>query len=77
VTQQGQSETENLERGLVKRSASALIVLGLLAGIVQLADAAIGIVQNDAGKIFGPLILLGLQFYAVLALQKFVRWAPC
>jgi hypothetical protein len=43
---------------------------------VQLADAAIGIVQNDAGKIFGPLILSGLQFYAVLALRKFVRLAP-
>jgi hypothetical protein len=74
--QQGQSEAGCVERGLAKRSASALIVLGLLAGIEQLADASIGIVQNDAGKIFGPLTLSGLQFYAVLALGTFLESAP-
>jgi hypothetical protein len=55
---------------IYKRSASALIVLGLLAGFIQLADAAIGILQGDPGKIFGPLIIAGLQFYAVLKLSK-------
>jgi hypothetical protein len=55
---------------IYKRSASALIVLGLLAGGVQLADAAIGIFQGDPGKIFGPLIIAGLQFYAVFILKK-------
>lgn len=58
---------------IYKRSASALIVLGLLAGTVQVADAAVGVLQNDAGKIFGPLILAGLQFYAIFALRKFVE----
>jgi hypothetical protein len=55
---------------IYKRSASALIVLGLLAGFIQLADAAIGILQGDPGKTFGPLIIAGLQFYAVLKLSK-------
>jgi len=57
---------------IYKRSASALTVLGLLAGLIQLADAAIGIFQNDPGKIFGPLIIAGLQFYAVFILTKSV-----
>jgi hypothetical protein len=55
---------------IYKRSASALIALGLLAGLIQLADAAIGIFQNDPGKIFGPLIIAGLQFYAIFMLTK-------
>jgi hypothetical protein len=53
-----------------KRSASALIVLGLLAGSIQSADAAVGISQRDPGKILGPLIIAGLQFYAVFILAK-------
>jgi hypothetical protein len=55
---------------IYRRSASALIALGLLAGSIQLADAAIGIFQNDPGKIFGPLIIAGLQFYAIFMLTK-------
>jgi hypothetical protein len=61
---------------IYKRSVSALIVLGMLAGVVQLADAAIGILQNDVGKILGPLVLAGLQFYAVFALPESVEQLP-
>ena len=55
---------------IYRRSATALTVLGLLAGLIQLADAAIGIFQNDPAKIFGPLIIAGVQFYALFILAK-------
>ena len=45
--------------------ASALVVLGLLAGIIQFADAAVGLLQHDVGKTVGPLFLAILQVYAV------------
>jgi len=48
-----------------KRSASALLVLGLLAGVIQFADAAVGLLQHDVGKTVGPLFLAILQGYAV------------
>ena len=60
---------------IYKRSASALIVLGVLAGAIQIADTTIGVFQNDPGKIFGPLFIAGLQFYAVFALGKSVQSA--
>lgn len=55
---------------IYKRFAPALIVLGSLAGAIQLFDAAIGAYQNDPGKTLGPLIIAGLQFYAIFALRK-------
>jgi hypothetical protein len=55
---------------IYKRSASALLVLGLLAGIIQLADAAVGLFQHDIGKTAGPLFLAILQVYAVTILWK-------
>ncbi|WP_158814340.1 hypothetical protein [Methylocapsa sp. S129] len=55
---------------IYKRSASAIIVLGALAGAIQLFDAAIGAFQNDPGKILGPLVIAGLQFYAIFTLRK-------
>ena len=45
--------------------APALFVLGLLAGIIQFADAAVGLLQHDVGKTVGPLFLAILQVYAV------------
>ena len=56
-----------------RRSAPALIVLGVLAGMIQLADAGVGIVQGDPGKIFGPLILAALQSYATFKLARATR----
>ena len=50
---------------IYKRSAAALLVLGLLAGIIQFADAAVGLLQHDVGKTVGPLFLAILQAYAV------------
>ena len=55
---------------IYKRSASALLVLGLLAGIIQLVDAAVGLYQHDIGKTVGPLFLAILQVYAVTIFWK-------
>src|ERR1700694_3434196 len=50
---------------IYKGSASALLVLGVLAGIIQFADAAVGLFQHDVGQPVGPLFLAILQGYAV------------
>jgi uncharacterized membrane protein YphA (DoxX/SURF4 family) len=55
---------------IYKRSASALLILGLLAGIIQLLDAVVGLVQHDIGKTVGPLFLAILQAYAVTRFWK-------
>ena len=54
---------------IYRRSASALLVLGALAGTMQLLDAGIGLFQHDLGKSAGPLFISGLQFFAVYLLQ--------
>jgi hypothetical protein len=55
---------------LCNGSASALFVLGLLAGVIQLVDAAVGLLQHDIGKTVGPLFLAILQAYAVAIFWK-------
>jgi hypothetical protein len=55
---------------IYKRVTSALLVLGLLAGIVQFADAAVGLLARDIGKTIGPLFLAVLQMYAVTIFWK-------
>lgn len=55
---------------IAKRSSSALMVLGLLSEIVQLADGGVGIYQGDPGKTFGPLVIAGLEFWAIYRLWK-------
>src|SRR3979411_52235 len=55
---------------IYQRSPSSLKVLGLLAGLIQFADAAIGLYQHDIGKTIGPLMLGALQIYAVWSLRR-------
>ena len=55
---------------IYQRSLSSLKVLGLLAGFIQFADAAVGLYQHDIGKTIGPLVLGALQMYAVWSLRK-------
>jgi hypothetical protein len=55
---------------IYQRSLSSLRVLGLLAGFIQFADAAVGLYQHDIGKTIGPLVLGALQIYAVWILRK-------
>ena len=55
---------------IYKGSASALLVLGALAGVIQCADAVVGLLQHDVGKTVGPLFLAILQLYAVAIFWK-------
>jgi hypothetical protein len=55
---------------IYKGSASALLVLGLLAGVIQFGDAVVGLLQHEFGKTFGPLFLAILQAYAVNVFWK-------
>lgn len=49
-----------------RADSAALIWLGLLAGIIQLADAAVGTQTGDKMKIWGPLTLGIAQLVIVL-----------
>jgi hypothetical protein len=55
---------------IFKGSASALLILGTLAGVIQVLDCIVGMVQHDPGKILGPLVIAALQFYAVATLRR-------
>ena len=61
---------------IYKRAATALLILGSLAGAVQLLDAGIGLYQHDLGKCAGPLFIAVLQFFVVYLLHRSVRIAP-
>jgi hypothetical protein len=61
---------------IYKRATTALLILGALAGAVQLLDAGIGLFERDFGKCVGPLFIAVLQFLAVYLLHRSVRLAP-
>ena len=59
-----------------KHAAPALLLLGTLAGTMQLLDAGIGLYEHDPGKCAGPLFIAVLQFFVVYLLHKSVRINP-
>jgi hypothetical protein len=61
---------------IYKRATAALLILGTLAGGVQLLDAGIGLFQHDLGKFAGPLLIAVLQFFVVYLLRRSVRITP-
>jgi hypothetical protein len=61
---------------IYKRAAPALLILGALAGAMQLLDAGIGLFKHDLGKCAGPLFIAILQFFAVYLLHRSVRITP-
>jgi hypothetical protein len=61
---------------IYKRAVPALLILGALAGAMQLLDAGIGLFERDPGKCAGPLFIAVLQFVAVYLLHKSVRITP-
>ena len=61
---------------IYKRSTSALLILGSLAGVMQLLDAGIGLLDHDVGKCAGPLFIAVLQFLVVYLLQRSLRTTP-
>jgi hypothetical protein len=54
-------------------SASGLIVLGTMAGLIQFSDAAVGLFQHDLLKTLVPLALACLQVYALIVFEKALR----
>jgi hypothetical protein len=58
---------------IVRHSESALLILGTLAGFIQLLDAGVGLLQHDLGKTVGPLVIAGLQFFAMYLLVRSAR----
>jgi hypothetical protein len=56
-----------------KRSIPSVLILGALAGIIQVMDAGIGLFQHDIGKTAGPLTIAAVQLFAIMALKKSER----
>jgi hypothetical protein len=61
---------------IYKESTPALLILGALAGAMQLLDAGIGLFERDIGKCAGPLFIAILQFFVVYLLHRSVRITP-
>jgi hypothetical protein len=61
---------------IYKQAAPALLILGALAGVMQLLDAGIGLFEHDLGKCAGPLVIAVLQFFVVYLLHRSLRITP-
>ena len=61
---------------IYKQATPALLILGALAGAMQLLDAGIGLFQRDLRKWAGPLFFAVLQFFVVYLLHISVRITP-
>jgi hypothetical protein len=61
---------------IYRQATSALLLLGALAGAMQLLDAGIGLFERDPGKCAGPFVIAVLQFFVVYLLHRSVRIAP-
>jgi hypothetical protein len=61
---------------IYKKATPALLILGALAGAMQLLDAGIGLFEHDLGKCAGPLLITVLQFFVVYLLYRSVRITP-
>ena len=61
---------------IYKQATPALLILGALAGAMQLLDAGIGLFQRDLRKCAGPLFFAVLQFFVVYLLHISVRITP-
>ena len=61
---------------IYKQATHALLILGALAGAMQLLDAGIGLFEHDLGKCAGPLFIAVLQFFVVYLLHRYVGITP-
>src|ERR1700716_4417095 len=55
---------------IYKRSESALLVLGTLAGVIQLLAAGGGVFQHDLGKSIGPLVIAAFQIFRGVPVEQ-------
>jgi hypothetical protein len=58
---------------IYKQVTDTLLILGALAGTVQLLDAGIGLFEHDPGRCAGPLFIAVVQFVVVYLLHRSVR----
>jgi len=61
---------------IFKQSVPALLILGALAGAMQLLDAGVGLFERDLGKCAGPLFIAVLQFFVVYLLHRHSKCKP-
>ena len=61
---------------IYKQSTPALLILGALAGAMQLLDTGIGLFEHDFGKCAGPFFIAVLQFLVLYLLHGSVRITP-
>jgi hypothetical protein len=61
---------------IYKQATPALLILGTLAGAMQVLDTGIGLYAHDLGKFAGPLFIAVLQFLALFLLHRSVRITP-
>src|SRR5580692_7266711 len=61
---------------IYKQATPALLILGGLAGAMQLLDVGIGLFQHDLRKWAGPLFIAVLQFFVVYLLHRSVGVTP-
>ena len=61
---------------IYKHATHALLILGALAGAMQLLDAGIGLFEHDPGKCAGPFFIAVLRFFVVYLLHRSVRITP-
>jgi hypothetical protein len=61
---------------IYKKATPALLILGSLAGAMQLLDAGIGLFEHDLGKCAGPLFIAVIQFFVVYLLHRSTRIMP-
>jgi hypothetical protein len=61
---------------IYKQATQALLIMGALAGTMQLLDAGIGLFEHDLGKCAGPLFIAVLQFFVVYLLHRSLRGTP-
>ena len=61
---------------IYKQTTPALLILGTLAGVIQLLDAGIGLFEQDLGKCAGPLFIAALQFFVLYLLHRSVPITP-
>jgi hypothetical protein len=58
---------------IYKQATNALLILGALAGTMQLLDAGIGLFEHDFGKCAGPFFIAAIQFFVVFLLHRAER----
>src|SRR5712672_3178867 len=61
---------------IYKQATPALLILGALAGAMQLLDAGIGLLEHDLGHCAGPLFTAILQFFVLYLLHRSVVVTP-